>query len=337
MTEKDYSGSKPYKFKEKSSVNINKSAHLIDKSISSNITDNYSSSGFEIDKIKKAGSIASQVVKYSKSIIKPGMPLLEIAEKIESKIIELGAKPAFPVNLSINEIAAHDTPSYNDTRLAHGLLKVDIGVHIDGFAADTAFTIDLENNEENKKLIRAAEEALKSGTEIIKLNCTLSEIGSAIEKAIKSKGFQPIQNLSGHSIEQYNLHAGITIPNFDNSSQHKLTRGLYAIEPFSTTGLGSVRNGKPSGIYHLEKAGAVRDNLARKVLAFIAEEYETFPFCSRWIVKKFTSRAIIALKRIEEAGLLHHYPQLIEKSNSKVAQAVHSVLLTSKEKVITTL
>src|SRR3989338_7138381 len=113
----------------------------------------------ELDTYKKAGSIAVKTITFARSFIKPGMLLLEIAEKIEAHIKKLDGSPAFPVNLSINEIAAHATPAYNDTETAHGLLKVDLGVHIDGFVADTAFSLDLENNDENKRLIAAAEEA----------------------------------------------------------------------------------------------------------------------------------------------------------------------------------
>lgn len=93
----------------------------------------------DTEKIMKAGKIASETREYARTIIKKGYLLLEIAEKIESKIIELGAKPAFPVNLSINEIAAHYTPSYDDEKTAQGLIKIDLGVHIDGWIADTAF------------------------------------------------------------------------------------------------------------------------------------------------------------------------------------------------------
>ena len=285
----------------------------------------------------KAGKIASETVKYAKSLIKPGMSLLEIAEKIESKIKELGAKPAFPINLSINEIAAHSTPAFNDTEKAHGLLKVDVGIHLEGFVADTAFSIDLENSEENKTLIKSTEEAVKNAVEKVKYRTTLAEIGSIIEKTIKSFNLQPIQNLSGHSIEHFDLHAGLTIPNFNNSSNKELEEGVYAIEPFSTNGLGAVKDGKLSGIYHLEKSGSVRDSFAREVLSFIVEEYSTLPFCSRWIYKKFGSRGLLALRQIESSGLLHHYPQLIEKGSGKVAQAEHTVILTKKDKTITTL
>jgi len=290
----------------------------------------------EISNLREAGRIASLVVQYAKSIIKKDVPLLEIADKIEEKIIFLKAKPAFPVNLSINEIAAHSTPSYNDDAKAYGLLKVDIGVHIDGNIADTAFSMDLENLKENKVLIEAAEKALEAALERIKLGVKIKEIGSVIEKACSSLKVQPIHNLSGHSIGSYLIHSGLTIPNFDNSQEIEIESGVFAIEPFTTFGAGAVKDSKPSGIYHIEKEGNVRDSFARQVLQFIKEEYHNLPFCSRWIYKKFGTRGLLALRQIEQASLLHHYPQLIEKSNSKVAQAEHTVLLTKTEKIVTT-
>ena len=290
----------------------------------------------EISKLKQAGEIAKKVKELAREIAKKGTPLLEIANKIDEKITELGGKSAFPVNLSINEIAAHATPTYDDKTLAHGLLKIDIGVHIDGYVADTAFSIDLENSEENKKIIETAEEALKSALEVTNYRKELAEIGNAIEKKIKSRNLQPIINLSGHSIGRYDLHAGITIPNYDNGQDHELEEGTYAIEPFVTTGAGRVINGKPSGIYVVENEGQVRDSFAREVLKHILKEYQTLPFCSRWLVKKFGSRALIALKRLEEARILHQYPQLIEKERKPVAQAEHTIIITKKEKIVTT-
>src|SRR3989304_3159521 len=119
------------------------------------------------EKILKAGKIASETKKYARVIAKKGMPLLELAEKIEAKIIELGGKLAFPVNLSIDDVAAHYTPSHDDKAVAHGLLKIDLGVHIDGWIADTAISVDLENNEENKKLIQASKDALENAIKLV--------------------------------------------------------------------------------------------------------------------------------------------------------------------------
>jgi methionyl aminopeptidase len=340
MTEKQYGGATGRSSGDKSLNNapakpLNKTPHK--EQISDNKSEETKSSIETKENFLKAGKIASEVVKYAKEFIKRDMLLLEIANKIEDKIAELKGKSAFPVNLSIDETAAHDTPAFNDTRIASGLLKVDIGVHIEGCIADIAFSLDLDNNDENKKLINAAEEALKNACEKINEGVSIREVGAVIEKTIKSHGFEPIHNLSGHSIEPWSLHSGITMPNHDNSRDIKIEPGIYAIEPFATTGLGTVRDGKPSGIYRIERDGNVRDAFAREVLTFIYEEYRTLPFCSRWIQKRFGSRGLLALKRIEEAGIVHHYPQLIEVSGKKVSQAEHTLLIDKdKKKIITT-
>ena len=291
------------------------------------------------EKALEVGKIASQVKAYAKTIIKKNIPLLEIAEKIENKIIELGGKPAFPVNLSINDIAAHYTPSYNDFNLANGLLKIDLGVHIDGIIADTAFSIDLENNQENKKLIEAAEKALEAGIKKAKLNILVSEIGKEIQKTIESFNFTPIINLSGHGIDSYDLHSGINIPNIGDNQKNELSEGLFAIEPFATlsSGTGKVYDGRPSEIYSLLNPGkGVRNQTAREILEFIAEEYQTLPFCSRWLVKKFGTRALIGLRELEQANVLHRFPELIESSHSKVSQAEHTILVEKNKIIVTT-
>lgn len=290
----------------------------------------------DIQKILQAGKIASQVRAYAKSIIKKDMPLLEIAEKIENKILELGAKPAFPTSLSIDDIAAHCTPSHDDETLASGLLKADLGVHVDGWIADTAFSLDLNNNEENKKLIKASEKALENAIKIVKENILTNEIGKSIQETIESYGFSPIINLSGHEMKQKELHAGITIPNIDYNKNIILKKGLYAIEPFATPGSGKVYDGKPSGIYILTDNKNVRSPIARDILKFIEEKYSTLPFCSRWIIKKFGAKALFGLKQLEENGNLHQFPQLVESSHSKVSQAEHTVLVEDREIIVTT-
>jgi methionyl aminopeptidase len=265
------------------------------------------------------------------------MKLIDIAWKIDDKISELGAKPAFPLNLSINEIAAHYTPSYNDDKIAYGLLKVDIGVQIDGYIADTAFTLDLEESEENKKLIEAAEDAVSVSVENFSLGVKMGDIGKKIQETIKKKGFSSIVNLSGHNIERFVVHAGATVPNYNSGQKDVLEEGLYATEPFATNGHGKVRDGGPSGIYKIDRQANVRDAFAREVLAFILEEYKTLPFASRWIWKKFGARGLLALRQLEQAGILYQYPQLVEVSGGKVAQAEHSVLLLEDgTKIVTT-
>jgi len=288
------------------------------------------------EKILEAGRITKEVREWIKPQIKPGIPLLELAKKIENKIIELGGKPAFPANLSINEIAAHYTPSHDDTSVAEGLLKVDFGTQVDGWTADNAFTVDLENNEENKKLISASEEALENALKIIKENISTDKIGQTIQEKIDSHGLSPIVNLSGHSMDRYELHAGITIPNINDKRNKKLSSGLYAIEPFATNGNGKVKDGNPSEIYELINERNPRSSNAREILNFIIEEYQGLPFCSRWIVDEFGTKSLLALRELESNGNLHQFSQLVETSKANVSQAEHTVFIDDEGKVIVT-
>lgn len=290
----------------------------------------------EKEKILQAGKIASQVRDFIKPQIKKGTPLLEIAEKIEDKIIKLGGKPAFPTNLSIDNIAAHYTPSHNDETKAHGLLKIDFGVHINGNLADTAFSIDLENSQENKKLITASEDALEKGIAIAKENIPASEIGKMIEQTIIKENLLPVRNLAGHQIENYELHAGISIPNINDNKNVILEKGLYAIEPFATNGSGKVHDGKLSEIYMVIDSKNVRSPIAREMLNFILEEYQTLPFCSRWLVKQFGTKAMIGLSQLTQNGNLHRFEQLVEIPGSKVAQSEHTILVEGNEVIVTT-
>ena len=345
MTEKQYGGKTGRSSGEKSVKNSgtpNLQKQTQNKNVKTIKLETSKSNQTDEQKILLAGKIASEVKEYAKKIIKKDMLLLEIAEKIENKIIELGGKPAFPVNLSINEIAAHYTPNHDDKTLAHGLLKLDLGVHIDGWIADTAISFDLENSELNKKLIQASKDALENAIKFIskkiekKEILTTGEIGKTIQETIESSGFLPIINLSGHQIEQNNLHAGLTIPNINNKSTEIILPGLYAIEPFVTNGNGKIRDGKSSGIYMLTNPRTPRMPIAREVLEYIREKYQTLPFCSRWLVKKFGMNVMFALKQLEENGSLHQFPQLVESSNSKVAQTEHTILINEKGEVIVT-
>ncbi|GIU68299.1 MAG: type II methionyl aminopeptidase [Candidatus Pacearchaeota archaeon] len=281
----------------------------------------------------EAGRIARKVKEWAKTFIKKDMFLIEIAEKIEEKIFELGGKPAFPVNLSIDKIAAHYTPSYNDKTVARGLLKVDFGVHVNGCPVDNSFSLDLENSKENKKLIEACEKALEASISFIKEKIEskekikTNEIGEIIQKKIESFGFYPIVNLSGHSIEKYNLHSGISIPNFNEKKEVEIEDGIYAIEPFATTGTGKVHDGNFSGIYKVISEKQPRSEKSREVFKFILEEYKTLPFCSRWIYKKFGSTGLLSLKELESNGNLHHFKHLLESEGSKVSQAEHTILI----------
>jgi methionyl aminopeptidase len=288
----------------------------------------------ELDSYKKAGEISVKIREYARSIIKPGMKLVDIAKKIENEIEKLGAGVGFPVNLSIDEVAAHYHPDLGDETVASGLLKVDIGIHINGFIADSAFSLDLTPDKKYKDLIKASEEALESALDLLDKNPSLNDIGNAIQESIQKKGFSPIVNLSGHGLAQYDIHAGITIPNYSNNNKNKLEPGAYAVEPFATTGQGKVVDGKSSNIYSIVNVKNVRGTTARNILEYALEKYNTLPFSLREMQEKFGPMARLGLKELEQNGIVHNYPQLIEISHHPVSQAEHSFIKTPEGKII---
>jgi len=284
----------------------------------------------QIEDYRKAGSIAKQIKEYCKKTIKQGEELGKLAERIEAKIKELGGDIGFPVNLCIDDLAAHSTPALDDDTPASGLLKIDIGVSVNGAIADTAITIDLTEDNRHKEIIKATEEALKKAIELVKKNKSetkINEIGAIISKTITDLGFTPIQNLSGHSIDLYQIHSGITIPNYDNKNDNELGEGVFAIEPFATYGNGIVYEGDVSGDYQLVKEGQVRDPTARQVLTWLKENKSTLPFSERELEREFGSKAKLAIKRLEEAGIIKSFGRLIEKSHQPTTQIENTLII----------
>ena len=292
----------------------------------------------ELKAYLKAGKIATQAKKNAAKSIKPGMKLLEIAEKIEKEILENEGKPAFPVNLSLNHNAAHYTPSFNDmTELQENdVLKVDIGVHVEGFIADCAFTLNPSNS--HSKLLEASEKALQNALSLVKPGLEIGKIGEEIEKTIKSFGFQPVYNLSGHGLQEFEAHAFPTIPNHANKDSKTLEDGTaFAIEPFATDGEGKVREGGVAEIFSIEHPASCRGQAARKILEFAEKEYKTLPFAERWIhnsLKLSEFERKIGLRELMQKGILHSYPVLHEMQGKLVSQAETSIVLNNAEVLI---
>lgn len=293
------------------------------------------------EKYLLAGKIAKESRDYGISIIKPGVSLLQVANKVESKILEKGANLAFPVNISINEIAAHFSPRHNDSIIFNkgDVVKLDVGTHIDGYIADTATTIEIGTSK-YKNLIKSANDGLDVAIDIIKPGIEMSKLGKAVEEKIKSCGYNPIDNLTGHSLQQYILHAGINVPSiYDILNKSKLKVGdVYAIEPFSTNGAGHVVQGPGSNIYLCNKtlrSKLIRDNKAKIMFAKMMNEFKTLPFAERWLNKKFENNDII-LRKLTFHGLIKHYPQLIEIKKGIVAQKEHTVIITEYGCEVTT-
>src|SRR3989344_3169852 len=273
----------------------------------------------------RSGRIAAEAREYGKTLIKVNASLLEVTEKIENKIISLGGSFAFPPQLSRNEIAAHYNALCNDTLIFQegDVVKLDLGVHVNGAIGDTACTIDLG---ENKQLIKASEEALKNAIKEIKNKVKVYELGKVIQETIQKYGFSPIRNLSGHGLDIYTIHDTPSIPNYDNKDNSEVRNCFIAIEPFATNGIGLVADGKPSEIYTIVRVKPIRNADARKILKFIIEEYHGLPFAKRWLLKEFDRfKVSIALSSLEKEGILMQYNQLVEKEKGFVSQCEHSV------------
>jgi len=286
-----------------------------------------------LEKYKAAGKILIEVRDAALELVKPGNRLLEVAEFVESSIRDRGGEPAFPCNISRNEEAAHATPSIDDEAVfvEEDLVKLDIGVHIDGYIADSAVTVDLSGKYE--ELIRASEAALDEAIKIIHDGVSTVEIGEVIEETIKERGYKPIVNLSGHGLVRYNSHAPPTIPNVKYEHGVILrTNDVIAIEPFATDGGGKVVESGNVEIYSLIKPKPVRMREAKKLLDEI-KKYHGLPFARRWLPRE---RLNLALRALKNTGVLRDYPILREEDRGLVAQAEHTVIVKEDGCEVTT-
>lgn len=281
-----------------------------------------------------AGKIAAEVREESKKWIFVGKPLLELAEQIESLIREKGGEPAFPVNLSLNDVSAHYTPPKNDeTKITESdMLKVDIGVHVDGYIADTAYTVSF--NEEKQHIVEAVKEALDEAVKMCKPGTAVADISAKIEDMIRKHNCNPVRNLTGHGLDRYTEHTEPEILNVKNNSPYTLKEDqVLAVEPFATDGEGVVKDTETVFIFMIHERKPVRSGDARKIINF-ASVFNGLPFTERWIpLPLFNTR--MALRELSQRGAVYEYPVLKEKSGGKVAQYEHTVIVRD-EPVITT-
>jgi methionyl aminopeptidase len=289
-----------------------------------------------LQKYKKAGKIAAETLLFGKKLIKEGVLLKDVTKKTEDFVLSKGAKLAFPAQISLNNKAAHCyADSKDEGKFKEGdLVKLDVGVHVDGFIGDNALSANI-SGDDDLELIRASKDALREAVSLMTPGRKLKEVGKAVEEVITGYGFNPIRNLSGHEVEPWNLHAGIIVPNYDNKSEVELEEGqVFAVEPFATTGDGKVSEGKLSGIYKVQGLKSVR--VGREVLKDIYEEYRELPFSKDWLKGKFEEFKLnTGFRFLEQQNIIHHYPELVEKEGTKVSQAEHTVMVGDKPIVLT--
>lgn len=285
-----------------------------------------------LNKYRKAGAILSEVRNNAKSKVKKGAKLLDVANEIEAEIKAKGASPAFPVNISSNAEAAHYTPSPDDERVfGDDIVKLDIGLEIDGYIGDSAVTVDLSGNPD---LVKASEAALENAIKIVKAGVTTGEIGRVIEETINGYGFKPVYNLTGHGLEKYVQHAEPAIPNKAIGDGVKLVASqVIAIEPFATNGIGIVGEGPYIGIFGVTRIKPVRMPYERELLKKI-EEFHGLPFAERWVADvKHYEKGLNSLLR---QGILHSYPVLVEHDRGLVSQTEHTMIVTEDGCEVTT-
>ena len=295
----------------------------------------------EFDDYIQAGKIAGEVRENVRRTDWIGKTVFEICEHVENEIKKRGAKCAFPVNTSINEVAAHYTAEPNDPLSIkdNDLVKIDLGAQINGHIADTAVTVCY--NAEFDSMVQTAELSLSNAMSMMKVGVKSSDVSRTIEKTIKQMGFLPIANLSGHSLDQYTIHAGKSVPNIRSIGSLKFNENqAFACEPFVTTGegLGFVHEGKVKNIFALSSRKKTKDKEADKMLDFIWQNFNLLPFALRWLTKEWDEKeARTLLDILVKKKAVHAYPVLVEGNGKRVTQAEHTLIPNENGVTITTI
>lgn len=304
-----------------------------------------------IESYIEAGKLTSKIRNEASKMIKDGALVLDLVNYVESEILKAGAEIAFPCNVSINEYAAHYTsPAGDETKFKAGdMVKLDLGAMVDGYIADTAITVLASGNmDENytqdeinlhEEIIEASAAGLEAAIATARAGIEISKIGAAVQEAISEYHLNPIFNLMGHSLEQYNLHAGISIPNYDNNDNYILEEGqAVAIEPFATNGEGYVNDAPGQYIFSYMANKPFRMKSTQKVLKYIQNHHRYVPFSGRWITNEFGERkGSIALKQLSQAMAIYPYAPLREKQDCFVSQKEHTVIIEKEGCTVTTI
>lgn len=284
-----------------------------------------------INNFRNAGGILKIVKDESRKLVTDGYKVIDLVEFIEKRVVEMGGFPAFPCNVSINSVAAHYTPNLNtDLALKSGdYVKIDIGCHIEGCIADTAYTVKVDEKDDD--LIKATQEALSNAIAAVEPGVKTNYIGKVIEDTIKDFHYNPIKELSGHGLKPYILHSGITIPNYNSNVGSKLKEGdILAIEPFASTKAGKLKNSEEVYIFKYIRDRPLRDPNSKKLLNIIKQNYKTLPFAERWLEKDYSDLKInFSLRNLIRSNVIYPYNVLLDSEGGLVSQAENSLIVTS--------
>ncbi|OCK78066.1 methionine aminopeptidase 2-like protein [Lepidopterella palustris CBS 459.81] len=308
---------------------------------------------------RQGAEVHRQVRQWAQKNIKPGQTLTEIAEGIEDSVRALTGHPGleegdallggmgFPTGLSINHCAAHYTPNAGNKMVLQkeDVMKVDFGVHINGRIVDSAFTMTFDPVYDN--LLAAVKDATNTGLREAGIDVRMCDIGAAIQEAMESYEVEIngqmlpvkcIRNLNGHSIGQFNIHGGKTVPIVKGGDQTKMEEGeTFAIETFGSTGKGYVRDDMETSHYAKRDDApkvALRVSSAKTLLASITKNFGTLPFCRRYLDRLGHDKYLLGLNNLVNAGIVEAYPPLCDNKGSYTAQFEHTFVLRPTVKEI---
>lgn len=311
----------------------------------------------KLNNCRLAGNIHKKVEEDIKNFIKPGVKLIDICKLIENNIFKYSSQYgkqinngiAFPTGIAINNIAAHWTPELNDKKILKesDVCKIDFGSHINGWIVDSAFSINL-NNKYNS-LLEASKEAVDNVIKNMGTDMLISELSIIAEEIVKSyelvedgeiKDILPIENLTGHSIDQWNIHSGKMIPSVRNYSNQRIEGDeFFAVEVFTTTGNGVVYNEFPSNHFMLKKKYNRKKNFifndTEKCLKIIENNFKTLAFCTRFLEKlDKTINYNLCLNELVNENIINSYPPFFDIPESKIAHFEHTVYINENQKEI---
>ena len=199
----------------------------------------------EIETMARAGAVVARTLALIEEHVQPGLTTGELDAIAEEFIRSHDGVPTFKgykgypaaTCLSPNSMVVHGIPG--KARLADGdILSVDVGVTLDGFVADSAWTFPVGTiTAEAQRLLDTCKAALAAGIARARLGNTVGDISEAVQTVTEAAGFSVIRSLVGHGVGR-SMHEEPQVPNFASSHRGpELREGMtIAIEPMITAG-----------------------------------------------------------------------------------------------------
>lgn len=286
---------------------------------------------------KKASVIHKLVRKRLNEKIATGTKYLDLANYADEIITSFNGNMAFPLGISANNIAAHDTAMAIDDRCLkqNDIVKIDLGIHVNGCIIDSAYTKIVDASQETynfyEPLLLASQDSLYTGLALSGPDAILYEISEAIQEVIESYELEdgtpikPVIGLGGHDVLPYKVHGKkliLSVPNKEYQKDTRMEQGeFFALETFATTGTGKVHIGDLLSCNHF----MLSDNKLKKpndLTHWIENKNNNLPFTQRQL--KSQKNCEKDIKNSLKLKDVIAYPPLLEKVGKAVAQFEHT-------------